>query len=205
MVWPGNKLIILGSCLIFSVMVSGCTTVGRKVDVLYQPVAQGAGGAGSINLAVRGGQPAFPARNDLQWIVGKVLTKEGEKTGDIVMSTATDDLVVDAFKQELSSAGYKVIPVAVLSQEMAKGINVAGITVELEETSGIVKAEGVCRLTISVELWKNGSKFRKLDYQTMLSDFAVKDRGRLLSTLLQKSLQEIMKQAIPEIVKALES
>ena len=57
----------------------------------------------------------------------------------------------------------------------------------------------------SVELWKNGRKFRKLDYKSLLSDFAVKDRDLLSPTLLQKSLQEVMKQSVPEIIKALES
>jgi hypothetical protein len=200
MAWSGKNIIITGSCLILSIMVSGCTTLGRKVDVIYQPVVQqGAGGNGPLYLAVRNGQQGFPAKNDLQWIVGKVMNTDGEKTGDIVMTTATDILVVDAFKQELSRAGYKLVPVAALTEEVAKGVNVAGMTVELEETSDLVKSEGVIRL------WKNGKKFKKLDYQSMLSDFAVKNRDQLLSTLLQNSLQEIMKQAIPEIVKALES
>lgn len=197
----------LGRCMLFSVFVfaAGCATVDRKVNVLYQPVVHGTGGSGDLYLAVTAGQAGLSKTTAVQWIVGKVKNTDGDKTGDIVTTTAPGDLVLDVFKQEFAVAGYKVIPVDALPQEVAKGLDVTGITVELEETASLIKSEEVCRLAVSVELWKNGRKFRKIDYKSTLSDFAIKDRDLLTPMLLQKSLQEVMKQAVPEIVKALES
>ena len=200
----GKSMIRVGMCMLFFVFAAGCATVDRKVNVLYQPVVHGSGGTGDLYLAATAGQSSLPKKTAVQWIVGKVKNTDGDKTGDIVTTTAPGDPVLDAFKQELAAAGYKVVPVDVLPLEAAKGLDVSGITVELEETANLVKSEGVCRLAVSVELWKNGRKFRKLAYKSMLSDFAIKDRDLLLPTLLQKSLQGIMKQAVPEIVKALE-
>ena len=204
MVWSKKRMVTWGICIVFPAMVTGCATVDRKVNVFYQPVVHGPGGSGEIYVAVTGGQPRLPGKTAVQWVVGKVKTRDGEKTGDVVMTNAPDDLAMDAFKQELTAAGYKVMPVDALPEEVTKGVGIAGATVELDETSDFIKSEGISRLSVSVELWKNGRKFKKLDYKSMLSDFAIKDRDRLLPTLLQKALQEVMKQAIPEIVRALE-
>jgi hypothetical protein len=205
MAWSNKIITGLWVSVLFSAFSTGCAAVDRKVSLLYQPVVQGSGGSGEIYLSAMAGQSGLAGKNAMQWIVGRVKKKDGEKTGDIVLTTAPEDLVLDAFKQELNAAGYKVVPVDALPQEVAKGLAVAGITVELEEVPDMFKAEGISRLAISIELWKNGRMFRKLDYKSMLSDFAIKNRDQLLPTLLQKSLQEVMKQAIPEIVRALES
>ena len=205
MAGAGNTLITLGMFVLSFAVLAGCATVDRKVDVLYQAAAHGSGGTGDLYLASSASLAGLSRKAAVQWVVGKVKNKDGEKTGDVLITTAPDDLVMDAFKQELTAAGYKVMPVDKLPETVAKGVGTTGVTVELDETADFIKSEGVSRLTISVELWKNGRKFRKLEYRSTLSDFALKDRDLLLPALLQKSLQEVMKQAVPEIVRALES
>jgi hypothetical protein len=201
--WTANRTLLI--MLLFPALIAGCATVDRKVDVLYQPVANGTGGAGDLYLSASGRQQGIGAKGTVQWIVGTVKNKDGEKTGNVVTGTAPVDQVMDAFKQELSAAGYTVIPVGVLPQNVARGVDIAAVTIELDENYDLIKSDGISRLTVSVDLWKNGQKVRKLEYKSMLSDFAVKDRDLLLPKLLQKSLQEVMKQAIPEIVKGLAS
>jgi hypothetical protein len=56
-----------------------------------------------------------------------------------------------------------------------------------------------------LELWKNGKKFKKLDYEAQKSDFAIKDRDLLLPNILQNTLQDLMKQAVPDLIKAMGS
>jgi hypothetical protein len=199
--WTANRAFL--AVLLLSALLAGCATVDRKVDVLYQPTVHGTGGAGDLYLSASGRQLAMAAKGTIQWIVGTVKNKDGDKIGNVVTGTAPVDQVMDALKQELSAAGYTVVPVDQPPQNAARGVDVAKVTIELDETSDLVKSDGISRLTVSIDLWKNGQKIRKLEYKSMLSDFAVKDRDLLLPKLLQKSLQEVMKQAIPEIVKGL--
>jgi len=191
--------------LLFPVLTAGCATIDRKVNVLYQPVVHGTGGAGDLYLSASGRQQWLAGKGTVQWIVGSVKNKDGETTGNVVTGTAPVDQAMDAFRQELAAAGYTVIAVDALPQNAAKGVDIAAVSIELNENFDLVKSDGVSRLTLSVDLWKNGQKIRKLEYRSMLSDFAVKDRDLLLPKLLQKSLQEVMKQAVPEIVKGLAS
>jgi len=202
MEWAKNRMIILAACVALPALIAGCATTDRKVNVLYQLVVHKAGGTGTLYLAASGGESA--GKTAVQWIVGAVKNKDGEKSGNVVTGRAPVDQLLDAFNQELVAAGYTVIQVKGLPQKVDKGVDLAAVTIELDETSELVKSDGISRLTIAVDLWKNGQEIRKLQYRSMLSDFAVKDRDLLLPMLLQKSMQEVMKQAIPEIVKALE-
>jgi len=194
-----------GIVLLCAVVTAGCATVDRKVNLLYQPAAHETGGSGTLHLAAAGAGGGSAGTTGVQWIVGKVAARDGEKKGDVVLTTAPYALVVDALREELANAGYAVTPVAgVLPGEAAKGVDVVGATVELDETSDLVRSEGVSKLSVTLELWKKGTKIRKLEYRSLLSDFAVKDRDLLLPTLLQKTLQEVMKQAVPEVIRTLE-
>lgn len=189
--------------LLLSALVAGCATADRKVNVLYQPVAAGTGGAGDLYLAASARQPGLAEKGTVQWIVGSVKSKEGEKAGSVVTGTAPIELFLDAFRQELSAAGYKVVQVDALPRDVSRGVDLAAVAVELDETAELVKSDGISRLTVTVVIWKGGEKIRKLEYRSLLSDFAITDRELLLPKLLQKSLQEVMKQAVPEIVRVL--
>lgn len=181
-------------------LVMGCATASQKVTVLYQPVVHDGTGTGELYLA---GATGSAGHADVQWIVGTVKNNDGEQVGDIVSPVAPADLVMDAFRQELAAAGYTTKLVGSLPQGAAKGIVVTGTDIHLEEVSSFIKAEGTSRVKVSVEVWKQGQVVKKLAYEARISDFAVKDRDELLPTTLQKALQEIMKQAVPEIIKVL--
>ena len=88
---------------------------------------------------------------------------------------------------------------------MTKGIVITRTDLTLDEESSIIKADGSSRLTTSLELWKNGKKFKKIDYESRYSDLAVRDRDMLLPNILQNTMQDLMKQAVPDLIKELES
>ncbi len=178
---------------------AGCATANRKVTVLYEPVVHDGTGAGELYLA---GTPASKGNADIQWVIGSVKDSDGEPVGDIVSPIAPADLVTDAFKQELTTAGYAVSTVASLPPQAAKGLVITGVEIHLDDVTSLVKDEGAGRVKISLELWKNGAMFRKLSYESSFSDFAVEDRDLLDQAILQKSLQGAMKRAIPEIIAA---
>jgi hypothetical protein len=51
---------------------------------------------------------------------------------------------------------------------------------------------------------KNGTPVRKLHYEAKGSDLSIKDRDRLAETMLRSTMQDVMRQAIPDIVANLE-
>lgn len=189
------------ACILFVALLAGCATYDQKVTLLYQPVVNAGGGAGELYLAAAGGRSGTGKAGAVQWIIGKVKNSDGEQVGDIVTTVSPNDMVLDAFSRELKVSGYRVTQVNTLPEDVSKGVVISLIDMNLEEVVSIVKAEGQSRLTVSLELWKNGKIFKKLYYQTGFSDFAIKDRNTLLPTTLQKALQELMRQAVPEIIK----
>jgi hypothetical protein len=196
--WRGMLYAVVGS--LFCGLTMECATANLKVTVLYQPVVHDGTGAGELYLAGAGGS-ASPA--GVQWILGTVKDSDGEPRGDIVSPIDPADLVMDAFRQELAAAGYAVSTVSSLPSGGAKGLVITGTDIRLDEVSSLVKAEGTSRVKVSLEVWNQGQVVKRLSYEERLSDFAVKDRDQLLPTILQKALQEIMKQAVPEVVRAL--
>lgn len=195
----GRKIARGVVALLFAALVAGCATANQKVTVLYEPVVHD--GTGTGDLYVAGGDTADHA--DIQWVIGAVKNRDTEQVGDIVSAIAPADLVTDAFKQELALAGYTTNLVGSLPQGAAKGIVVSGADIRLDEVSSLIKVEGTSRVKVAVEMWKQGRVVKKLAYEARISDFAVRDREQLLPTILQKALQEIMKQAVPEVIKAL--
>jgi hypothetical protein len=181
-------------------ILAGCAT-DRKITLLYQPSVFATGGSGTLYLAASESRPASGKADSVQWIIGKVKNSDGDTVGDVVTTVAPSDLIMDAFSQELTRAGYKVLRVKTLPGDVSKGVNISALKVNLVEVSSIVKSEGTSNLTVSLELWKNGKKFKKLDYKTGFSDYALKDRDLLLPETLQKALQTLMEQAVPEIIK----
>ncbi len=187
--------------LVFLVSIlAGCAT-DRKITLLYQPSVFTTGGSGTLYLAASGARPGSGKAGSVRWVIGKVKNSEGDTVGDVLTAIAPADLVLDAFTQELTKAGYKVIRAKALPGDVAKGVDISGLNLNLVEVSSIMRSEGTSSVTISLELWKNGKKFKRLDYQTGYSDYAIKDRELLLPETLQKALQNLMEQAVPEIIK----
>lgn len=189
-------MVLLGASL-----VAGCATGNRKVTMLYQPVGHYGTGAGELYLAW---PPGSTDRTDVQWVVGTTKNDDGETKGDIVSPIAPTDLVIDALKQELTATGYTVSTIDSLPPQAARGVVVAGVDMHLDDVTSLVKEEAKSRIIITLELWKNGDKFKKLLFEADYSDFAVKNRDQLLSDTLKAALQGAMEKAIPEIIAAFE-
>jgi len=188
---------------LFMTMAERCAATEKYVNVLYQPSVYAGGGAGNLYLTAAGARSEPGKTVSTKWIIGKVKNNDGNETGDIVTTVAPGDLVLDAFNRELTNAGYKIIRVTALPDDVTKGISVDRAEIKMESVSSIIKDEGTGRLTVSLELWENGKKFKKLYYESGYSDSAFKGRDLLLHDILQKALQGIMEKAIPEIIKEL--
>ncbi len=198
-----NSVYLL-ACMIMLALLSGCATYDQNVTMLYQPAANAAGGSGEIYLASAGLRPGTSNADSVNWVIGKVQYNDWRQSGDVVSKISPNDMVLDALSSELTLAGYKVMEVNSLPVDVNKGINISLSNIKIDENSSIIKDQATCMVTISLELWKNGSKFKKLDYQSKFSDEAINGNNMtFLQSVLQNAMQDAMKQAVPDIIRQL--
>lgn len=196
------KIVILLIGLL-TVLTAGCAQVTHKVDVLYSPLATYRGGSGPLELAVINARLDNVSDPSIRWVIGNIKNAEGGVTGDIISSIRPQDVLTDAFKQELAATGYDVSFSKVFDKFTGKGIAFTDISVQLEEVPSLAKLESSCTILLKMDLWKSGTVIKHLEYRSRLSDIAVVDRDQLPGSLFQKSIQETMQQAVPDIIRHL--
>lgn len=214
--------------MLFSIVVAGCATTDQKLSrQQYQPVVSATGGSGELYLAVTDepivlrsdGKPTMRKKETgekpvvrkpgvrkgaaRKLAVVTVKDGRGKKLGVMVTPIAPDELLQDAFRQELNAAGYTVRLVNALPKGGGKGIAFSHVSMKMEQVSGLLAVEGTCKVNVGLDLRRNGVTVKKLRYEASYSDSAISDRDLLLQATMQKALQDVMKQAIPDIINAL--
>ena len=192
----GIRLAVMAAGLL---VVAGCATPSQRINIIYQPVANASGGRGNVVLTARD-SGASSAQGTVRWVLGNITSEESGTVGEITSATAPADLVLDALRQELFRAGYTVNLAGTMPADVPQGIDLTKVTVTLKETTSILKVEANSQVAVSFGLYKKGVLVDKVTFESRNSDFAVKDRGLLLPALLQKGLQNVMKQAVPAII-----
>jgi hypothetical protein len=207
-----KSVIVCG--VIFSLAVAGCATTDQKTFHQYQPVVNATGGAGELFLALageipkvrrKGARPTVRMSVTSKWVVVTEKTDSGKKLGIIVTPLASDKLLGDALTQELNAAGFEMRLVNTLPKDVGKGIYLSSVSVDVERIKGLFDVEGTCNVNMSLDLWRNGAKVKRLSYTASYSDSAVFDQDLLLQTILRESLQTLMKQAVPDIIRELDN
>lgn len=196
---------MISICLIgLSVLLSaGCAQVAHKVDVLYAPIATYRGGTGALELVNSDDRRDSSSEPALRWVLGQIKDSEGVASGDIISSIRPQDVIADAFKQELVAAGYHVSSAKKVDKYTGKGVVITNTSVQLDEVPSITRLESSCTILLNLELWKSGAVVKRFEYRSRFSDIAVVDRELLPRSLFQKAIQEIMHQALPDILQNL--
>ena len=184
-------------------LLSGCASVDRNVNFLYQPTAFGRGGSGDLYLCAAD-RPAAARPASAQWVIGETKNRTGENTGNIISVRSPMDMVMDAFTQEFRGAGYNVLPVNSLPDGVAKGIRLNSVVIEMEEVNSLVKIEAKCTVKVALEPWRNGIAIKKLSYENSYTDSTLIDRDLFLLKSLQTTLQELMARVVRETTVMLE-
>jgi hypothetical protein len=185
------------------VATSGCAQVTHKIDVLYTPQATYRGGTGSLDLATVDSARDSRSEPSIRWVLGQIKNTEGGVTGEIISSIRSQDIITDAFKQELTAAGYQTNFSKVLDNNTRKGVFFTDISVQLEEIPSFAKLESSCTILLKMDLWKNGTIVKRTEYRSKVSDVAVIDRDQLAPKLYQKAIHDTMQQAVPDIIRLL--
>ncbi len=183
------------------VLASGCAQVGRKVEVVYAPLATFKGGTGVLELAATDSAPVTGSTASLRWVIGTISSPGGTTQGEVVSSVSPREVLADAFKQELSATGYQIKSSPALDKETKRGIVFTDVSVKIDEIQAMSKLESSCAILLKMDLWENGQVVKHSEYQSKLSDIVVMDRDLLSSKLYQKAIQDMVQQAVPDIVK----
>lgn len=200
MIW---RILVVVAMAFVSGILSGCAAT-TPVSILYSPSVEARGGSGSLLLESASYNAASSGENSVRWVIGKRKDSDGRVTGEILSVNSPDDMVLDALKRELTVAGYSVGQGSSLPPGVSKALDLTTMQIELEEAEGIPKAEVTCTVKVSMYVWKNGVRVRKLSYESKVSDFAIVDRNLLRREMIERGLRGIMSQAAPEIVTILE-
>lgn len=200
-----GSIFLVGAAVALMLVLAGCATApDRKVTLQYEPAAHTTGGAGTLYLAREAEPSSAGTGKGVQWVIGSIKDRDGSMTGSVVTDTVPADLVLQAFSSELIAAGYSVVRVNEVPPQAAKGISLSNVAIALDEVSSLVKVEAKGTLKVSVEVWKDGKKVTRLTYETVSSDTAVTGRDRFLREILGKVVHNLMNEAVPAVIKALE-
>lgn len=180
----------------------GCATTDQRVNFLYAPSYISSGGSGDLYVVEPAGSKAGNASS--QWILGKITDTEGNQTGNITSPVRPVDLVVDAFSVELKAAGYNAMASTKSPDSATRVVVLESVNLEMKEIANLVKAEADCRLKVTLKLMKNGKLIKNLYFEAGNKNTVVTDKAGVVDEIIRTTLQDIMKQAVPEIVSNFE-
>ena len=203
---PLRKSILISIMLFSVLLISGCVTVNQRVDLLYEPTGTAKGGFGEFNLTEAPDiRPHSGEKIGGQWVLGNIFDKDGEKVANVVTSRSPNDLIIDVFSQELKSSGYKAVQVIKsLPTGVGKGLRIVDVKIDLDKTTKLFMSEATCSVKITVQPWRDGNATNTLKYEAVLTTSKITDRDRIVTDILQKTLQKVMAKAMPEIVGIIE-
>ncbi|MBU2539194.1 MAG: hypothetical protein KKH22_12230 [Proteobacteria bacterium] len=192
---------LLALALMALLILGGCATYTRQVVLRYDPITTSRFGGGDLYLINAELQPPTASG---AWAIGNTKNGDGVMVDTLWSGVSPAGLVESALQRELSKTGYAVIPAKQAPDMYSKVIEITAATVNIDQITKIPQVDATCTISVSLTVMKNGAPVRKLHYEAKGSDLAIKDRDRLAETMLRTTMQDMMKQAIPDIVNNLE-
>ncbi|HEY3309938.1 MAG TPA: hypothetical protein VGJ93_15910 [Desulfuromonadaceae bacterium] len=190
--------------LLAVIISSGCTQVAHRVDLLYSPLSTYRGGTGKLEIVDINAQRTSSTDPSIRWVLGQIKDSEGVAVAEVISGIPPYEVITDAFKQELSAAGYRVTFSKALDKSAAKGIIFTDISVQLDEMPLVGRLETSCAIVLKLEIWKSGGVVNRLEYRSKFSDTAIKERDLLPQTVFQQAIREVILKAVPDIITQLE-
>ncbi len=194
-----RNLLALG--LMALLFLGGCATYTRQVVLRYDPITTTRFGGGDLYLLNAELQPPTASG---AWAIGTAKTGDGVMFDTLWSGVSPAGLVQSALQRELGQTGYQVISAKKAPDLYSKVVEITEARVIVDQVSKIPQVDAVCTISVSLTVMKNGAPVRKLHYEAKGSDLAIKYRDQLAETILRNTMQDVMKQAIPDIIANLE-
>lgn len=199
----GPKTGLVASLLLAAVLLAGgCATTDQKIDLIYESTGVAKGGYGDFFLT----RDAQLLTNSVK-VLGEIKDRDGTRIANVITDVAPADLVLDAFIQEMEAAGYRVKNVKELPAGVKKGLRIAGVRLRLDEVSSRLDKDASCSVRLAIEPWRDGTPMSEQVYQAAYSSQSFWSFGsdyRLLKRVMLKTLQDVMTQASPAVVRMIE-
>lgn len=184
--------------LFFLVVIGGCASVEKPVDLTYEKSVRAAGGTGEILLAHPAVHLNLKALPGGRWIIGKA----GD--ADIVVDKSPSEWLLSALVRELSAAGYDVKTVDALPPDVSKGLKPAIFALRADQSSKVVTIVTSTDVKLEAEVWKDGRLVKTLSAGAQDQEEGMDRSSEPIRSALEETLQRAMKELIPDIVKGLE-
>jgi hypothetical protein len=181
-------------------LAGGCGFKDQRVGLTYENIVGAGGGGGELSIAKPLEQYALDKTPGGLWILGTVNGTEGA----VVTGDSVDDWFLNALAEELSAAGYHVKTVTGLPEDAVKGCKPAVLKISADQTLSLITAETVVRLKLSVEVWKEGKLVKTVSVSAGNEDKGIDHSTGHLSYLLMNTLQNAMRNIVPDLIEALE-
>ncbi|MDP2758286.1 MAG: hypothetical protein ACYC0O_04045 [Desulfurivibrionaceae bacterium] len=194
-----RTLLALG--LMALLILGGCATYTKQLVMRYDPITTTRFGGGDLYLINAELQPPTASG---AWAIGNTKNGDGVMVDTLWSGVSPAGLVQSALQRELGQTGYAVIPAQKAPDLYSKVVEITEARVVVDQITKVPQVDAVCTISVSLTVMKNGAPVRKLRYEAKSSDLAIKDRDRLAETILRNTMQDVMKQAIPDIVANLE-
>ncbi|MFH1019391.1 MAG: hypothetical protein V1782_02100 [Pseudomonadota bacterium] len=192
---------LLALCLMALLILGGCATYSRQIVLRYDPVTTTRFGGGDLYLVNAELQPPTASG---AWAIGTTKNAEGMMIDTLWSGVSPAGLVQSAMGRELGRTGFQVIPAKKAPDLSGNVVEINEAIISVDQVSNISRINASCTIRISLTVMKNGAPVRKLHYEAKGSDLSIKDRDRLAETMLRNTMQDVMKQAVPDIVGILE-
>ena len=194
-----RTLLALG--LMALLILGGCATYTKQLVMRYDPITTTRFGGGDLYLINAELQPPTASG---AWAIGNTKNGDGVMVDTLWSGVSPAGLVQSALQRELGQTGYAVIPAQKAPDLYSKVVEITEARVVVDQITKVPQVDAVCTISVSLTVMKNGTPVRKLRYEAKSSDLAIKDRDRLAETILRNTMQDVMRQAIPDIVGILE-
>lgn len=187
-------MLITIACLL---LVSGCARYARNVNTLYTPSANVRGGSGEVYIVIPESQQT--RSSDIKWVIGRVKNDDNKDIDEVFSPRSPAEIFQGAFGLEFKRAGYTVIPTTKRPAAEQLVIDLTKTEIELEQISDLADLKAKCRVTVGVDVFKNGQHIKRLQYESTSSKTDIKDRDMLARNVLEDALQSVILKAMPEL------
>lgn len=194
------KLLKAAIAAVFASLSFGCAYVDQSIDLKYTPNEHSyPGQRGEIVLIIQPTSGIMQNNNGL-WIIGSLNDRHGQQQAELLSSRNPVEWIEEAFRLELTRAGYIVINESGQPAGPGQAVRVEGINIFSSFNRDTVGTDANHLLKLEVDLLKNGTRVRTFSVTSKLNNqYKTCITSSEKETLIQKSLNDAIRQVLAEI------
>jgi hypothetical protein len=132
-----------------------------------------------------------------------ILGKSRETDADVVTRQSVTGWIADALAEELRAAGYTVRVVTELPRGAEKGLKTSIQSLSADQYSKALTLSTVVEIKLAVEIWRRGDLLKTLTAGAREEREGFDRSSEPIRQTLQNTLQRVMQELIPDVVKNL--